>query len=151
MDPQVPRHRKSRAQFKRIRNRRNRRMQKEVLNIINKLLDQVTESLSNLPLDFPLPSSPHVSSPISEEWFPSSSRYDLVSSPIFSPISPPSPLYDSSCFITFTPWHFSPISLPFFYISLGIPEQNPSSLFFPLVPRVRRTSFHSHCHPFSSV
>jgi len=95
VDPQVPCRRKSRAQFKQIRNWRNRRARKEVLNIINRLLDQITESLANSPPVFPSFSSPHIFSPISEERFPSTSRYDSVFSPISSPLPRPSPIYDS--------------------------------------------------------
>jgi len=79
MDPRFPRCRNSRAQFKQIRNRRNRQAWKEVLAVINKLLDQVTESLANLPPDFPTSTSPsHVSFSISEERFPYSSRLDTI-------------------------------------------------------------------------
>jgi len=78
VDPQVPRRRKSRAQFKQIRNRRNRRARKEVLDIINRLLVQVTKSLANPPPVFPSPSSQHIFSLISKKKFPSPSRYDPV-------------------------------------------------------------------------
>jgi len=91
VDSQVPRRRNSRAQFKRIRNRRNRRIREEVLNVVNSLLDQVTESLETFSPSTPSPSPVHISSPISEERFPSPSRYDPVSSPSSSPEPPLSP------------------------------------------------------------
>jgi len=99
MDPQVPRRRKSRAVAKCIQNRRNRRTWREALAATNNLINEVTQSLSNLPPIFPPPSSPHISSPISEEKFPSPSRYDPVS-PIFSLISPFSPIHDSTSSVT---------------------------------------------------
>jgi len=102
VDPQTPRRRKSLARFKQIRNRQNRRARKEILDIINRLLDQVTESLANLPPVFPSPFSLHISSPISEKRFPSPSRYDLISYPISSPLLP-SPIYDSSFHHAYSP------------------------------------------------
>jgi len=87
VDPQVPRRRKFRVVAKRIRNRRNRRARRETLAAINNLINEITQSLSNLPPVFLPPSSPHISSSISEEKFPSPSRYDPIS-PILSPFSP---------------------------------------------------------------
>jgi len=49
VDPQVSRYRKSRVQFKRIRNWRNKLARKEVLAVVNKLLDQVTQLLAKPP------------------------------------------------------------------------------------------------------
>jgi len=64
----------------------------EVLTVVNDLLDRVTESLENPSPVPPSPPSPaQISSPISEERFPSPSRYDPVSSPFSSPSPPLSP------------------------------------------------------------
>jgi len=68
VNPQVPHRRKFRAQAKKNRNRRNRRVRRDVLAIINNLLDEVEESL-NLSPAYPPPSSPHISFPVSEERF----------------------------------------------------------------------------------
>jgi len=150
VDPRVPRRRKSRAQFKRIR--RNRRARKEVLDIINRLLDQVTESLANFPLVFPSPSSPsHISSPISEERFPSlqdtyllhyllqylhflqpTTHHPLSHHP-YSDVSPSPSSTSSVEFLGEGPAPFSPLQsyvfekLPFILIATHFPEANNSS------------------------
>jgi len=89
VNPHFPHRRKSRAQAKSNRNQRNRRVRRDVLAVINSLLDEVEESLN-----YPPPSSPHISSPISAERFPSPSRYDPVS-PLSSPLPPLSPIHAS--------------------------------------------------------
>jgi len=117
VDPRVPRRRNSRAQFKRIRNRRNRRIRREVRSVIDHLLDRVTESLENASFGFPTPSpSARTPSPISEERFPSPSRYDPVSSPFSSPI-PASPL-SPTCY---SPPPVAPPASP------DVPPLSPSS------------------------
>jgi len=147
VDPRVPRRRNSRAQIKKIRNRRNRRIRREVYSVINDLLDRVTESLENASFDIPTPPPAPIPSPISEERFPSPSRYDPVSSPFSSPI-PASPLSPTS----YSPPPIAPPASP--DVSPLSPSSSTSSVEFlgeiPAAP----SSLYSHDFeesPFISI
>jgi len=150
VDPQVLYRRKSRAQAKSNRNRRNRRVRRDVTAIVNNLLDEVEKSLLNLPPAYPPPSSPHIPSPISEEWFPSPFRYDPVSL-LSSPLPPLSPIHASSSppvsprllsdFSPLSPSPFSTFSVEFL---AEIPAPSPP-------PWLRRIPLYLHCYLFSSI
>jgi len=139
MNLQVSRRRKSRAIAKRIRNRRARR---KVLATINNSINEVTQSLSNLPPAFSPPSFPQISSLILEERFPFPSRYDLVF-PISFPLSLSSPIHDS------------PPSVTTAHLLLDISPPSPSHSSTPSVEFLdeilapsSRLQFHSRNYPW---